>query len=53
MHANAYTDALTPGNDTWMHLAGRARLLATLTLVWLGIEGTVRVWPVLSLAQLR
>ena len=38
----ADTDIL-PGSDPWLRLARRARLLATLTLVWLGIEGTVGV----------
>src|SRR5215469_10419222 len=36
------TDIL-PGSEPWLRLARRAKLLATLTLVWLGIEGTVGV----------
>ena len=38
----ADTDIL-PGSEPWLRLARRAKLLATLTLVWLGIEGTVGV----------
>src|SRR5215831_5322557 len=32
-----------PGSEPWLRLARRAKLLATITLVWLGIEGTVGV----------
>ena len=37
--------ALPPdiGSDHWLRLARRARLLAALTLLWLGIEGTIGV----------
>src|SRR6516165_1734573 len=38
----ADTDTL-PGSEPWLRLARRAKLLARLTLVWLGIEGTVGV----------
>src|SRR6516162_4808548 len=34
---------ILPGSEPWLRLARRAKLLATLTLVWLGIEGTVGV----------
>jgi divalent metal cation (Fe/Co/Zn/Cd) transporter len=34
---------ITPGSVRWLRLARRARFLAALTLVWLGIEGTVGV----------
>ena len=34
---------VTPGSASWLRLARRAKLLATLTLGWLGIEGTVGV----------
>ena len=34
---------VSPGSPSWLRLAHRAKLLATLTLVWLGIEGTVGV----------
>src|SRR5215469_16323369 len=34
---------VTLGTASWLRLARRAKLLATLTLVWLGIEGTVGV----------
>ena len=34
---------VTLGSASWLRLARRAKLLATLTLVWLGIEGTVGV----------
>ena len=32
-----------PGSAMWLRLARRAKLLAALTLIWLGIEGTVGV----------
>src|SRR5215472_5437375 len=35
--------ALTPGSQSWLRLARIARLLSSLTLVWLGIEGVVGV----------
>jgi divalent metal cation (Fe/Co/Zn/Cd) transporter len=35
--------SIAPGNRSWMRLARLARILAALTLVWLGIEGTVGV----------
>jgi len=35
--------SIATGNPSWLRLARRAKLLATLTLVWLGIEGTVGV----------
>jgi hypothetical protein len=35
---------VSPGSPSWLRLARRAKLLATLTLVWLGIEGTVGVF---------
>src|SRR5215471_17872892 len=38
----ADTDLLT-GSASWFRLARRAKVLAALTLVWLGIEGTVGV----------
>lgn len=34
---------LTPGSQSWLRLARIARLLSSLTLVWLGIEGAVGV----------
>jgi heme A synthase len=34
---------LAPGSASWLRLARRAKFLATLTLIWLGIEGTVGV----------
>jgi len=34
---------VSPGSPSWLRLARRAKLLATLTLIWLGIEGTVGV----------
>jgi divalent metal cation (Fe/Co/Zn/Cd) transporter len=34
---------IVPGSLSWLRLARRAKLLATLTLIWLGIEGTVGV----------
>jgi len=34
---------IATGSPSWLRLARRAKLLATLTLVWLGIEGTVGV----------
>jgi divalent metal cation (Fe/Co/Zn/Cd) transporter len=34
---------ILPGSEPWLRLARRAKLLATLTLVWLGVEGTVGV----------
>ena len=34
---------IAPGNQSWFRLARRAKLLAALTRVWLGIEGTVGV----------
>ena len=34
---------VSPGDSPWLRLARRAKLLAKLTLVWLGIEGTVGV----------
>src|SRR5215472_5630959 len=34
---------VSPGSPSWLRLARCAKLLATLTLVWLGIEGTVGV----------
>ena len=37
------TIAMAPGSPPWLRLARIARLLASLTLVWLGIEGTVGV----------
>jgi hypothetical protein len=37
-----WTD-VSPGSPSWLRLARRAKLLATLTLVWLGIEGAVGV----------
>jgi hypothetical protein len=35
--------AVTPGSLSWLRLARRAKFLAALTLIWLGIEGTVGV----------
>jgi divalent metal cation (Fe/Co/Zn/Cd) transporter len=32
-----------PGSSSWLRLAQRAKVLAALTLIWLGIEGTVSV----------
>ena len=34
---------ITPDSRSWLRLAGLARILSSLTLVWLGIEGTVGV----------
>src|SRR5215469_9467704 len=34
---------VTPGNQSWFRLARLAKLLAALTLVWLGIEGAIGV----------
>jgi divalent metal cation (Fe/Co/Zn/Cd) transporter len=34
---------VTPGSSSWLRLAHRAKFLAMLTLIWLGIEGTVGV----------
>jgi divalent metal cation (Fe/Co/Zn/Cd) transporter len=34
---------VTPGSPSWFRLARLAKLLSSLTLVWLGIEGTVGV----------
>ena len=34
---------VAPGSQSWLRLARLAKLLASLTLVWLGIEGTVGV----------
>jgi divalent metal cation (Fe/Co/Zn/Cd) transporter len=34
---------ITPGSSSWLRLARLAKLLSSLTLVWLGIEGTVGV----------
>ena len=38
----AHTD-VAPSSASWLYLARRAKLLATLTLIWLGIEGTIGV----------
>src|SRR5215469_4777669 len=35
--------AVIPGSKSWLRLARLARLLSSLTLVWLGIEGAVGV----------
>jgi divalent metal cation (Fe/Co/Zn/Cd) transporter len=37
------TVVIAPGNPSWMRLARVAKWLAALTLVWLGIEGTIGV----------
>ena len=42
----------SPGSPSWLRLARRAKLLATLTLVWLGIEGTVGVVAGISAGSL-
>jgi hypothetical protein len=34
---------ITPGSPSWLRLACRAKVLAALTLVWLGIERAVGV----------
>ena len=34
---------VAPGSSSWLRLARRAKFFATLTLIWLGIEGTVGV----------
>ena len=34
---------VTPGSSSWLRLARMAKLLSSLTLVWLGIEGVVGV----------
>jgi hypothetical protein len=34
---------VTPGSTSWLRLARLAKLLSSLTLVWLGIEGVVGV----------
>jgi hypothetical protein len=39
----AHVDVSPGGGPSWLRLARRAKLLAKLTLVWLGIEGTVGV----------
>jgi divalent metal cation (Fe/Co/Zn/Cd) transporter len=39
----AIQTAVLPGTPPWLRLARVAKLLAALTLVWLGIEGTVGV----------
>jgi hypothetical protein len=36
-------DTVIPGSQSWLRLARIARILASFTLVWLGIEGTVGV----------
>ena len=32
---------VAPGSSSWLRFARRAKLLAALTLIWLGIEGAV------------
>ena len=39
----AHVDVSSGGSPSWLRLARRAKLLATLTLVWFGIEATVGV----------
>ena len=34
---------VTPGSPSWLRLARLAKLLSSLTLVWLGIEGAIGV----------
>ena len=34
---------ITPGSPSWLRLARLAKVLAALTLVWLGIEGAIGV----------
>jgi len=34
---------IAPGSASWFRLARRAKVLAALTLVWLGIEGAIGV----------
>jgi divalent metal cation (Fe/Co/Zn/Cd) transporter len=34
---------VVPGSGPWFHLARRAKFLAALTLLWLGIEGTIGI----------
>jgi hypothetical protein len=34
---------VTPGSSSWLRFARRAKFLAALTLIWLGIEGAVGV----------
>ena len=34
---------IVPGSPSWLRLAGLAKLLSSLTLLWLGIEGAVGV----------
>jgi hypothetical protein len=34
---------VTPGSSSWLRLARMAKLLSSLTLVWLGIEGAIGV----------
>jgi hypothetical protein len=34
---------VTPGSQSWFRLARLAKLLSSLTLVWLGVEGTIGV----------
>src|ERR1700748_2852522 len=34
---------ITRGSQSWLRLARRAKFFSTLTLIWLGIEGTVGV----------
>jgi hypothetical protein len=38
----AHTD-VSPGSPSWLRLVRLARLLSSLTLVWLGIEAAVGV----------
>jgi hypothetical protein len=41
---NRWSDAnVAPASQSWLRLARIAKILAALTLVWLGIEGTVGV----------
>ena len=35
--------SITPGSPSWLRLARLAKLLSSLTLVWLGIEGAIGV----------
>jgi divalent metal cation (Fe/Co/Zn/Cd) transporter len=42
-HLQTTTPRLAAGSDDWQRLARLAKLLSVLTLVWLGIEGTVGV----------
>jgi hypothetical protein len=41
--ATTFADVGAPGSQSWLRLARLAKLLASLTLLWLGVEGAVGV----------